>query len=245
MSWKLTRAQGALAALFAAAAVAGATHYLHGSDHQDTPLVELNPRMDLTDFYAFQNPADPSRIVLIMNTSGFLDPAQTPTAVFDQELLYQFKVDNTGDALEDKVLQVTFKGSTPGDQQVEVRIPGQPPVVGAMHNRIADLEPAVTGPINQNLGSNSGIQVFAGAADDPFFLDLEAAFCILPDRRPSTGALSQDCALTLPPASFRPAGQAQNYIAGYNVLSIAIEMPKAMLEGSAPGKLGLWATISR
>lgn len=245
MSWKLSHARGALAALFAAAALAGATRYAHSSDHQDTPLVELNPRMDLTDFYAFQNPTDPSRMVLIMNTSGFLDPAQTPDAAFDPELLYQFKVDNTGDALEDKVIQVTFKGSTPADQKVEVRIPGQAPIVGAMHNRIADIEPAVTGPINQNLGSTSGVQVFAGAADDPFFLDLEAAFCILPDRRPSTGALSQDCALSLPPASFRPAGEARNYIAGYNVLAIAIELPKSMLEGAAPGKLGLWATISR
>lgn len=245
MSWKLTRARGALSALFAVTAIAGFAHYAHSSDHQDTPLVELNPRMDLTDLYAFQSPADPSRIVLIMNTSGFLDPAQTPTAAFDPELLYQFKVDNTGDALEDKVIQVSFKGSTVSDQKVEVRIPGQPPVVGAMRNRIADIDPVITGPINQNLGSSSGVQVFAGAADDPFFLDLEAFFCLFPDRRSVTGPLSHDCALSLPPASWRLAGQAHNYIAGYNVLSIAIEMPKSMLEGAAAGKLGLWATISR
>ena len=29
-----------------------------------------------------------------------------------------------------------------------------------------------------------GGRVFAGPRDDPFFIDLEAAFCILPDRRP-------------------------------------------------------------
>ncbi|MEO8029775.1 MAG: DUF4331 family protein [Gemmatimonadota bacterium] len=245
MHWKLTRGTTALSALLVTAAIVGAVRYAHSSDHQDTPLVELNPRMDLTDFYAFQSPTNPNRIVLIMNTSGFLDPAQTPSAAFDPELLYQFKVDNTGDALEDKVIQVSFKGSTVADQKVEVRIPGQVPVVGAMHNRIADIDPALTGPIGQNLGSNTGVQVYAGAADDPFFLDLEAAFCILPDRRPSTGALSHDCAITLPANSFRPAGEAHNYIAGYNVLSIAIEMPKSMLEGAAPGKLGMWATISR
>ena len=36
-------------------------------------------------------------------------------------------------------------------------------------------------------GAPIGIQVFAGPRDDPFFIDLEAAFCILPDRRPVSG----------------------------------------------------------
>jgi hypothetical protein len=40
-------------------------------------------------------------------------------------------------------------------------------------------------------------------------------------------------------------GEAPNYVAGFNVLSIVVELPGSMLEADAPGKLGIWGTISR
>ncbi len=88
------------------AALAGVTTValVVGSDHQDTPFVELNPKSDLTDVYAFPGAA-PERIVLVMDTRAFLTPAeaQDPAqASFDSDLLYQFKIDNFGDAKEDK-----------------------------------------------------------------------------------------------------------------------------------------------
>jgi hypothetical protein len=104
----------------------------------------------------------------------------------------------------------------------------------------------VTGGLGTVLGSSSGIQAFAGPRDDPFFIDLEAAFCILPDRRPVAGALSGSCALAPSgqvPFYFRNPGV--NYVAGFNVNSIVVELPTAMIEGSAPGKLGIWGTISQ
>jgi hypothetical protein len=104
----------------------------------------------------------------------------------------------------------------------------------------------VSGRINSNLGSASGIQVFAGPRDDPFFIDLEAAFCILPDRRPVGGPLSQPCALAPSPSApfyFRNPGV--DYVDGFNVLSLVIELPSSMIENGAPGKLGIWGTISR
>ena len=225
-------------------AAAGAVRIAVGSDHQDTPLVELNPEQDMTDVYAFPGSA-PGRIALVLNSRAFLTPAQTPGATFDPNLLYQFKVDNDGDAVEDKVIQVTFTGSG-ASQQVQVRGPMDPPVTGAMQNEVADVAPAASGSLNTVLGSGSGLQAFAGPRDDPFFIDLEAAFCILPDRKPSTGTLSQPCALTANPAApffFRSPGV--NYVAGFNVLSIVVELPSAELENSAPGRLGIWGTISR
>src|SRR6185436_15021265 len=87
-----------------AAACAG---LLVASDHQDSPDVELNPASDMTDVYAFPSPTA-GRIVLVMNSRPFLTPAQSGSASFDKNLLYQFKVDNNGDAVEDKVIQVTF-----------------------------------------------------------------------------------------------------------------------------------------
>jgi hypothetical protein len=238
--WRAASRSPWLVTLLAVAGVlAGGVKLLTGSDHQDTPLVELNPRMDLTDVYAFPGSA-PGRIALVMNTSGFLDPASTPTAAFDPNLLYQFKIDNTGDAKEDRVIQVSFSGKDTS-QTVTVRGPFTPAAQGAMMNPIDQNATSITGNFKKVFGSATGIQAFAGPRDDPFFLDLEAAFCILPDRRPVTGVLSAPC--QLPSVGFRTPGV--NYIAGYNVLSIVVELPSSLLENGAPGKLGIWGTISR
>lgn len=222
--------------------LAGAVRLATASDHQDTPDVELNPKMDMTDVYAFPGSA-PGRIVLVMNSRAFLTPAETPGASFDPDLLYQFKIDNDGDHIEDKVLQVSFSG-TGASQTVQLRGPIAPNVAGAMLNTVADVTPVVTGALSTSLGSPGDVQLYAGPRDDPFFIDLEAAFCILPDRKPVTGELAAPCQLnSVPP--FRPAGEAVNYVSGYNVLSIVVELPSALVENGAPGKLGIWGTISR
>ena len=224
------------------AATAGVIRYARGSDHQDTPDVELNPAQDMTDVYAFPG-ASSDRIVLVLNSWPFLTPGQTASTTFDPDLLYQFKIDNNADGVEDKVIQVTFHG-TGAAQTVEVRGPAAPPVAGAMDNRVAQVAPAISGKLNTVLGGAGGMQVFAGPRDDPFFIDLEQFFRILPDRKPVTGALS---ALpdTATASSFRPAGSAVDFVRGYNVLSIVIELPTAELTAGAGAKIGVWGTISR
>jgi len=88
------------------------------------------------------------------------------------------------------------------------------------------------------------MQVFAGVREDPFFIDLEQFFRILPDRKPSTGSLS-----VLPDAptatSFRSATSAVDFVKGFNVLSIVVELPASQLTAGGSPKLGLWGTISR
>lgn len=243
MKWKkLSRGQQLAAIVIVAGLAAGAARVAIGSDHQDTPEVELNPKIDMTDVYAFPGTGT-DRIALVMDSRAFLTPAQTAGASFDQDLLYQFKIDNDGDAVEDKVIQVVFTG-TGVNQKVKVYGPIDPPVTGAMMNTVADMTPTLTGAINTVLGSGTGLQVFAGPRDDPFFIDLEAAFCILPDRRPVTGPLSQPCSLA-GGAAFRSAGQAQNYVNGFNVLSIVIELPESQLTAGGNPKIGIWGTISR
>ena len=218
------------------------------SDHQDTADVELNPSMDMTDVYAFPGSA-PGRIALVLNSWAFLTPAEAAPGVtsFDDNLLYQFKIDNTGDAIEDKVIQVVFHGSG-ASQTVEVRGPMAPPVSGAMGNTLSTAKARVSGTVATVLGSASDMQVFAGPRQDPFFIDLEQFFRIIPDRKPVTGPLS-----TLPStpsaSGFRTPANAVDYIAGsgghpFNVMSIVIELPSAELRG-ATDKIGIWGTISR
>jgi len=241
MNWKslLAPRRLVIAAIVAACATGGVGLAL-ASDHQDTPDVELNPSMDMTDLYVFPS-AVPGRVVLVMNSWGVLTPAETPTTSFDPNILYQFKIDNNHDGIEDKVIQVSFKGAG-ANQTVEVRGPVAPPVVGAMDNTISAARPVITGATRTTLGSASGMQVYAGPRDDPFFIDLEQFFRIIPDRKPVTGALSQ---LPDSPTASAWRNPGIDFLAGFNVLSIVIELPVTDLTGGAGPNFGVWATISR
>ena len=241
MSWKSLRAPRRLviAAIVAACATGGVGIAL-ASDHQDTPDVELNPSIDMTDLYVFPSPVA-GRVVLVMNSWGVLTPAETPTTYFDPNILYQFKIDNNHDGIEDKVIQVSFKGAG-ANQTVEVRGPVAPPVVGAMENKISTAAPVLTGTTRTTLGSASGVQVYAGPRDDPFFIDLEQFFRIIPDRKPVTGALSQ---LPDTPTASAWRNPGIDFLAGFNVLSIVVELPASDLTGSSGPNFGVWATISR
>ena len=228
-------------ALGVAAGTTAVIRYAAASDHQDTPEVELSPRMDINDVYAFPGATD-DRIVLVMTTSSPLTPAQTQDASFDPDLLYQFKIDNTGDAIEDLVIQVTFDGSG-ANQRLNVVGPVAPVMTGT-RNKLVRISPSVSGRVNTTLGAPGGIQAFVGPRDDPFFLDLEQFFRIIPDRKPVSGALSQ--LPDVPTAtSFRAPGAAVDYLAGVNALAIVLEMPKAILTAGGNARLGIWGTISR
>lgn len=211
---------------------------LLASDHQDTPEVELNPRMDINDVYAFPG-STPDRIVLAMTTSS---PIAGQNASFDPNLLYQIKIDNGGDAKEDLVFQITFNTGETAAQQVKVIGPVAPTVQGTQ-SVLMNTAAAVEGPVGTNLGSATGVQVFAGLRADPFFIDLEQFFNIIPDRRPSTGALSGPSTPTA--GAFRNPGV--DLLRPFNTLAIVIELPKSQILPStaADAKFGVWATISR
>lgn len=212
------------------------------SDHQDTPEVELHPRLDINDVYAFPG-STVDRIALVLTTSSPLTPSASAGAAFDPDILYQIKVDNTGDGVEDLVLQFTFDGEGPG-QVVALRGPAEPTQTGRLTTTLP-LGPTLMGPTNTALGSPAGVQLFAGVRDDPFYLDLEQFFKIIPDRAPVQGPLSK-IGPTPEATAFRSPGI--DYLRGLNTLGIVVELPESMLiapgSGSDP-KLGIWATTSR
>jgi len=113
-----------------------------------------------------------------------------------------------------------------------------------MDNEIADASPVITAAVNSAAGNAPGMQLFAGHRDDPFFIDLEQFFRILPDRKPVGGPLG---ALPETPTAtaWRGPGEAVNYISGFNVLSIVIELPVSELSAGGNTRLGIWGTISR
>ena len=98
----------------------------------------------------------------------------------------------------------------------------------------------------------NGIRVFAGTVDDPFYIDLGAAFDTFNLR---AGSFPSGVPGVLTPA--QDANDNVNYaadnVSGYNVNTIAIEVPIAMLTrtgtkvaASDPAAtIGAWATTSR
>src|SRR3989441_12589588 len=75
---------------------AGVIKLARGSDHQDTPDVELNPAADMTDVYAFPG-ASPGRPGLVLNSRAFITPAPTGNTHFEPKPPFPFKIDNNTD----------------------------------------------------------------------------------------------------------------------------------------------------
>lgn len=230
----------ALALTLGTVAAFGIARLTRASDHQDTPEVELAQKPDINDVYAFPG-ANADRMVLAVTTASPITPAQSPTIGFDPQLLYQIKIDNNGDAIEDLVMQLRFRG-TGRHQTVELFGPVAPAQTGHANTLAADV-PVLSGQTNTALGSTSGIQLQAGLFDDPFFIDLSQFFRIIPDRRPVTGPLSK---FPDPATSFRNPGI--DFLRTFNALGIVIELPESMLLPPNAGTdpiLGIWATTAR
>ena len=245
MSIRLTRPRltsVAVATLLAAGLAFGARRVV-ASDHQDTPEVELNPRLDINDVYVFPGSAA-DRIALVLTTSS---PIVGQSASFDPNVLYQIKIDNTGDAKEDLVFQATFDEGAGANQRMTLRGPSAPDaaLAGTNMSKLVSTGATTTVNVGQVAGSATGVQVFAGLRRDPFFIDLEQFFKIIPDRRPATGPLATP--LTQTATAFRSPGVDLLGTLNANALAIVIELPKSQLNSStaADAKIGVWATTSR
>jgi hypothetical protein len=95
---------------------------------------------------------------------------------------------------------------------------------------------------------NNGVKVFAGTVDDPFYIDLGAAFDSFNFRTAAGGGV-----LSAAADANDHVNTASDYVSGYNVNTIAIEVPIAMLTRtgiiepatSAAATIGAWGTTSR
>jgi hypothetical protein len=224
----VSKRRTAMVALALAVACGTAIYQAKASDHADTLEIAQRPGADITDVFMFPSADNPNNVVLMMTVNPLIPAGQSGSVSFDPGVLYQFKIDNSGDAVEDLVIQATFEG-TGANQRVKVAGPVRPNVTGT----ISTLQQpyATLGTINQTFSPTNGVKVFAGAREDPFFFDLERFFQILPDRAyPITG--QPDPTPNVPKAaSWRSAGQAVDFLTDYNVLAIVIELPRPMLAG--------------
>ena len=237
---------------------------MFGSSHREAPITALDHSADVTDWYAFVSFDHPDRVTMVLNVDPFLEPSNGPNYFpFDPNVMYEMRIDNNHDGVEDIVFRFQFKTeirmpnvftgfaggiagippitslSGPGSTGLSLRQTytvtmiknGVSTVLGSGQKLIA--VPSNVGPrtmpdyqalFNQGIYDlGGGVRVFAGTVDDPFFIDLGAAFDSLNFRMGVGGVLS--------PAV--DADDTHNYaadaVAGYNVNSIVLEVPITLL----------------
>ena len=85
------------------------------SSHSEAPLISMDRYADNTDTYAFRS-VEPGRegfVTLIANYIPFQEPSGGPQYFrFDDTVLYEIKIDNTGDGREDLSYQFQFTTQT-------------------------------------------------------------------------------------------------------------------------------------
>src|SRR5229473_1860313 len=237
---------------------------LLASSHREAPISALDHSADVTDWYAFVSYDHPDRVTMILNVDGFLEPSNGPNYFpFDPNVLYEMKVDNNRDGVEDITFQFRFKTeirqpgvftgyvggiggfppitslSGPGSEGLSLRQTYSVTMVkSGVSTDLTDGQtlfavPSNVGPLTMpkyqglfkqgiyDLGKD--VRVFAGTVDDPFYIDLGAAFDSLNFRMGVGGVLS----------AAEDADDTHNYapdtVAGFNVNSIVLEVPITML----------------
>jgi hypothetical protein len=205
------------------------------SDHQDSPLTVSRPGADITDVFVFPA-ANPHNVVLAMDVHPLIPRGMSGGVAFDPAVMYQLKIDTTGDFREDKVIQFRAVGEGTG-QRLEMYGPVAPAMQGTRSRWVG---PAATFSFNRRKSFSNGVQVFAGPRKDPFYFDLAQFFKIIPDRNyknhPNVPAPSAKC--------FRNPGV--DFLKDYNVLSFVVEVPRILL-ANPKGRVGVvrvYATTS-
>jgi hypothetical protein len=192
------------------------------ADHADAPSVTGNAS-DITDVYAFQG-QDTNNMVFVVNTQGLLSPTATAAAAFNENVMVEINIDNTGDNVEDLVIQAIKRGN-----KMYFFGPVAPGTTGAtsmvkttsMAGSV-DISAYGSAPI---IGTANNMKFFAGPRDDPFFFDLGQFRAIL--NGTATG--------------FNNPGT--DTFAGTNVLATIIEVPKSLLGTSAT--INVWAETKK
>jgi hypothetical protein len=238
------------------------------SSHREAPAISLDPSADISDFYAFISPDDPDKVVFLMNVNPLEAPGGGPNFHrFDDSVRYKIHVDNEGDGIADKVFVFQFDTTYampdtflynvgPVDNLANVNIQQTYTAWvmedGVRRDLVTDANPGKVAPINVGVASDGGYdpygtglstltasyiktagdyRFFAGPRQEGFYVDLERTFDLL-----NLGYTDNT-----------------NTLLGYNVHTIAIEVPMTELtrDGQFPSALNqneviaCWATTHR
>lgn len=244
------------------------------SSHREAPEISRDPVADSTDLYAFVSPDQPGNVTLIANYVPLQEPAGGPNFYeFGDDVLYEIHIVNGTDVQHEITYQFRFQTQTRNPNSFLYNTGPIASIDSTNWNRPqfysvtrvdakgnstllasnlpcppCNIGPRST-PNYQQLAGQAvhklpgGGRVFAGQRAEGFYVDLGSVFD-LADLRPFQN-------LHLIPS---PAQPGVNGTQGYNVHSIAIQVPKKLLtlDGSTPtdpadprSVIGVYTSASR
>ncbi len=251
------------------------------TSHREAPSISKDPVADNTDLYAFVSPDKPDTVTMISNFIPLEEPAGGPNFhAFGDDVLYAINIDNDADAMTDISYQFRFTTTIQSpntflyntgpimsltDANWNVRQlysvtrvdldkngKGKSKVLGTnLSTPPVNIGPRSTPDYKMNLADpaihdlGSGVSVFAGQRGEGFYVDLGSIFDL--------GTLRPFQSLHLIPGPFGPSVGVDG-TKGFNVHSIAIQVPKTQLtsDGSSPtdpmdskSVIGIYTSASR
>lgn len=228
--FRLLLAAGAAVAAFTAVALR-----TDAADHKDSPAVLDDPASDLNDLYAWVD-TDNDRLIV----AATMYQGAPPTAAFATDTGYVFHVASQDDLLA-PTSQTAHQIIATFDQNGDIHV-------------WLDGTHVVSGDPGAAAGlSGGGVRVFAGLRDDPFFFNIIGFV--------NTATLVHDAATSLtfdaagcPALDEATAGvlvdqlahgsdgaDPVDYVRGFNVLAIVVEVDLALLTDGGD-VLGVWAS---
>src|SRR6478736_2414313 len=212
----------------------------NASSHREAPLISEDPTADTTDLYAFRSPDKPDTLTIIANWIPGEDPAAGPNYyTFSQadSAKYLIYIDRNGDGKPDMTWNFQFKtpygpyflGNTQQTWTAKrndvVFANGKTPInnIGPRFNNFVEVKNYAS-HAQSTVVTKDGTSIFAGQRDDPFFADVGAIFDLVAIRV-GTGA----------------TGGGKDFLAGYGVHSIALQIPKSQLDNGGNHTIGVWA----
>jgi hypothetical protein len=201
-----------------------ATAPVRAADHGDAPNIDNDAGADIADVFAFLDPNDNTRVIIIGTVHGFIVPGEAGNfAAFDPLVQYRFDIEQTGDAKADSSITLKFS------ERTAATAPQTATITLAMKGHKTSSYTAPTTPATLAATPNAQVltrnrknkvEFFAGEVDDPFFFDI-----------PGFQRFVASVAAGAPDASKLSRGR--DSFAGYNVLGIAFSFPVALIRGAA------------
>ncbi|KOG59455.1 hypothetical protein ADK77_40055 [Streptomyces antibioticus] len=198
------------------------------SHHLDSPAARADARLNISDVYVFRGERG---TVFVMNVCTDSAGPDAPKG-FHPEARYEFKIDSTGDAIEDLSYRFSFgEADASGSQSVELRRLEDTQA----RDDGADGAVLLTGTTGQTLDPDAGLRVWTGRAGDPFWMN--------PGVVEAVGqAFQHGTDVDVPVASDSPVS---SLFSGQKVRSIVLEVPDSDLLPFTHGKdVGVWAVTA-
>ncbi len=212
------------------------------SSHREAPLISEDPSADNTDLYAFRSPDKPDTLTIVSNFIPGEDPAAGPNYyTFSPTARYDIYVDRNGDGKPDVSYYFQFERKTGpfflGDTSQPYTVTrvdgkGKGTVIARGTTPPDNIGPRTTPDYHATAAKavtplTGGGVVFAGQRDDPFFADVGDIFDLLAIRK-GTGS----------------TGGGKDFLAGYGVHSIALQIPISQVD-TPSHTIGIWSAADR